>query len=244
MSLSVRTRFEVFKRDKFTCGYCGKHPPDVLLEVDHIVPRAAGGSDDMSNLVTACWECNSGKSDRLLEEGTAPTVARATVDSLRERLEQAAAYTELVGQQQALVEKQVQLIIDAWAKVFHAKVVESDKGSYYQLKAREQWPDERSISTFVRRMPVSEILAAIDIAASRAGQSDDYACRIFYKTCWMRIKGETGPVDAPAPSGSPSWRDAYELLQRKYDIVADRLAEEVGEMRSDIDWWVGQELDR
>lgn len=62
MALSVRTRFEVFKRDEFTCRYCGKKSPDVVLEVDHIVPKCDGGSDDPMNLATSCWACNSGKS--------------------------------------------------------------------------------------------------------------------------------------------------------------------------------------
>lgn len=60
--LSVRARFEVFKRDNFTCRYCARTTPDVVLEIDHVVPVAEGGSDDAMNLVTACWECNSGKS--------------------------------------------------------------------------------------------------------------------------------------------------------------------------------------
>lgn len=60
--LSVRTRFEVFKRDEFTCRYCGRTTPDVVLEIDHVVPVAEGGTNDTMNLVTACWECNSGKS--------------------------------------------------------------------------------------------------------------------------------------------------------------------------------------
>lgn len=60
-SLSVRTRFEVFKRDDFQCRYCGRRSPEVVLEVDHIVPVCEGGDDDPMNLVTSCWECNSGK---------------------------------------------------------------------------------------------------------------------------------------------------------------------------------------
>lgn len=62
MALSVRTRFEVFKRDDFTCRYCGKKSPDVILEIDHIVPVVEGGTDDPMNLATSCWACNSGKS--------------------------------------------------------------------------------------------------------------------------------------------------------------------------------------
>jgi len=62
MALSVRTRFEVFKRDDFTCKYCGRKTPEVVLEIDHVVPQCDGGTDDSINLVTSCWECNSGKS--------------------------------------------------------------------------------------------------------------------------------------------------------------------------------------
>ena len=62
MPISVRTRFDIFKRDSFTCQYCGQKSPDVVLEVDHIVPVCEDGTDDPINLQTACWECNSGKS--------------------------------------------------------------------------------------------------------------------------------------------------------------------------------------
>lgn len=61
MSLSKRVRFEVFKRDNFTCQYCGAKPPDTVLEVDHAHPRCEGGTDEMANLKTACWNCNRGK---------------------------------------------------------------------------------------------------------------------------------------------------------------------------------------
>lgn len=196
MSLSVRTRFEVFKRDRFTCQYCGKNPPDVLLEVDHITPRAAGGSDEMANLTTACWDCNRGKADRLLEEGTEPVVGAGQVDSLRERLEQAAAYTELVGQQEALVDKQVRLVMGVWAKAFGAEEIEEDGQSFWRLASGE-FPNERSVRIFVRRLPVHEIMAAIDITSSRHHESTAWTCRFFYKVCWRRIKGETGPIDEP-----------------------------------------------
>lgn len=61
MSISRRLRFEVFKRDNFTCQYCGAKPPDTVLEVDHVHPRSLGGLDTMENLKTACWSCNRGK---------------------------------------------------------------------------------------------------------------------------------------------------------------------------------------
>jgi 5-methylcytosine-specific restriction protein A len=62
-SLSVRTRYQVFKRDLYRCRICAK--TGVELEVDHIVPVARGGSDDMENLQTLCVPCNRGKRDSL-----------------------------------------------------------------------------------------------------------------------------------------------------------------------------------
>lgn len=61
-ALSARTRFEIFKRDLFTCQYCGSRPPEAILQVDHIEPVVGGGSDHLSNLITACRLCNLGKS--------------------------------------------------------------------------------------------------------------------------------------------------------------------------------------
>ena len=68
MPVSVRVRFEVFKRDSFQCRYCGKTSPSVVLEVDHVVPICEGGSDDPMNLVTSCWDCNHGKAGVLLSD--------------------------------------------------------------------------------------------------------------------------------------------------------------------------------
>lgn len=58
-------RFRVLSRDNFTCQYCGAFAPNVVLQVDHRIPVAAGGTDDLENLVTACTACNLGKGDLL-----------------------------------------------------------------------------------------------------------------------------------------------------------------------------------
>ncbi|NKT91768.1 hypothetical protein GS854_01625 [Rhodococcus hoagii] len=62
MAVSKRLRYEILRRDNHACRYCGAAAPDVKVVVDHVVPVALGGSDEPSNLVTACWDCNSGKS--------------------------------------------------------------------------------------------------------------------------------------------------------------------------------------
>ena len=70
-ALSKKTRFEVFKRDRFTCQYCGRMSPDVILEVDHIKPVAKGGDNNFLNLITSCRDCNRGKSDKRLSDDVA-----------------------------------------------------------------------------------------------------------------------------------------------------------------------------
>jgi hypothetical protein len=66
--ISNSIRFEVFKRDCFSCQYCGRKAPDVLLHVDHIHPVCEGGDNNIVNLITACVECNSGKRGKRLDD--------------------------------------------------------------------------------------------------------------------------------------------------------------------------------
>ncbi len=60
------TKKEVFRRDRYTCQYCGQlgHP----LTLDHVFPRRRGGLSTWENLVTACPACNRRKGDRTPEE--------------------------------------------------------------------------------------------------------------------------------------------------------------------------------
>lgn len=75
MAVSKRTRFEVLRRDNFTCRYCGAKAPDVELHVDHVHPRLHGGNDHPRNLVAACKDCNLGKSAILLDSEKARDVS-------------------------------------------------------------------------------------------------------------------------------------------------------------------------
>ena len=59
-------RAAVFKRDDYTCTYCGAR--GVRLECDHIVPVARGGQHGMENLTTACRDCNRAKRSKTVEE--------------------------------------------------------------------------------------------------------------------------------------------------------------------------------
>jgi hypothetical protein len=73
--IGKRLRFAIFARDQFTCRYCGAQPPEVVLHVDHVLPVSKGGTNEESNLVTACQACNLGKSARKLDSVLVPTDA-------------------------------------------------------------------------------------------------------------------------------------------------------------------------
>lgn len=64
-AIGKKLRFEVFKRDGFCCQYCGGNAPNVNLEVDHVIPVAEDGTNDIDNLITACENCNRGKGARI-----------------------------------------------------------------------------------------------------------------------------------------------------------------------------------
>jgi HNH endonuclease len=80
-AIPKRTRFEVLRRDGYTCRYCGAKAPDVKLNVDAVLPVVLGGSHkDPANLVAACEACNNGKSS---SHPDAPFVADVAEDALR-----------------------------------------------------------------------------------------------------------------------------------------------------------------
>lgn len=61
-----KLRYEVLQKDGFRCVLCGQDALNDRLEVDHIKPVVAGGTNEIKNLRTLCSECNKGK--MLLEE--------------------------------------------------------------------------------------------------------------------------------------------------------------------------------
>lgn len=87
-AVSKKLRFEILKRDKFKCVYCGRAAPDVVLHVDHVEPRKNGGTNSSLNLVAACAPCNQGKAAVPLPDGSAVEKQRAAADEAAARREQ------------------------------------------------------------------------------------------------------------------------------------------------------------
>lgn len=61
INIPLSVRKYIYKRDKFQCQGCGKKEDKTQLNIDHIIPLAKGGSNDLSNLQTLCYQCNQRK---------------------------------------------------------------------------------------------------------------------------------------------------------------------------------------
>ena len=62
----------LFARDHYRCQYCGRHvlelKPREALTRDHLLPLSRGGTNEWSNVVTACSPCNTRKGNHLPSE--------------------------------------------------------------------------------------------------------------------------------------------------------------------------------
>lgn len=88
LSVARSIRFEVFKRDRFSCQYCGRRAPEVVLHLDHIQPVSKGGSNEVLNLVTSCAECNLGKGAKVLSDDAVVSRQVASLQELEDRRQQ------------------------------------------------------------------------------------------------------------------------------------------------------------
>lgn len=172
-SLSKKTRFDVFKRDGFKCMYCGAHPPSVLLEVDHIVPVAGGGTNSADNLVTACEPCNRGKAAVSLDivpQGLADKAA-----AVAEREEQ------LKGFHSVMESKRKRLDAEAW-ELMNMWREEQDS-------APRDWMN--SMRMFLDKLGYHEVRHSIEIAMAKSFYKEEKTWRYFCGICWNKLRDES-----------------------------------------------------
>lgn len=178
-SVSKKLRFDIFKRDNFRCGYCGLSIGDnVILEIDHIIPIVVGGDNSPINLVTACFDCNRGKSKHLLSKSDDRLrLNKDKVSLLPEQKRQLTAYIEFQREQSAALDE---LCSESIKPLFEN---EKDFTLPYGWRA--------SISYFLKRLPNSEVREAAGIAVSKRlyGQKKfAYFCGI----CHNKIRNNEG----------------------------------------------------
>lgn len=158
MSISVRIRFEIFKRDGFTCQYCGRKTPTVVLEIDHIIAKANDGTDDPLNLITACWDCNSGKSDKPLREIMTGEDPHDKAIELLERERQLAEYNQ--------VQRQVAMRLDGELEALHKLWNLTD----------DFW---KYVKCYLKDFSVYDIDYAIETAITRTDGKSNASVRYF-----------------------------------------------------------------
>lgn len=147
VSISKKLRFEVFKRDGFTCQYCGAKAPEVVLHCDHIDPVANGGATDILNLLTACSECNLGKGARKLSENSELSKQMQQLEELNARREQIEMMLQWRDELQSLQNSTVEEI--------SARI--SSRSSFEPNDA-----GKADIKKWLKRFSAAEILRAAD----------------------------------------------------------------------------------
>jgi hypothetical protein len=170
-STGKKRRFELFKRDGFICQYCGTHPPGVVLVLDHIVPVAAGGTDDDDNLVTACEPCNQGKAARSLSQ--APQSLADKAAAVAEREEQLRGFHEIMEDRRRRIEADSWTVADIFIDHFAKDGIRKD---FLQ-----------SIRHFNEKLGVYEVMEAMEIAVSRV-RYESQCFKYFCGICWKKIR--------------------------------------------------------
>ncbi len=156
-SISKKTRFEVFKRDSFTCQYCGAKAPDAILEIDHLNPVKHGGDNDLLNLITSCFVCNRGKSHRKLSDNSVVEKQRVQIEELNLRRQQLEMILEWRNELQKDKNFELNKINDYWEEKFKP----------YKLTSPDEW-----FASFVKKYNLIEILDCIDISHKQYFKGD------------------------------------------------------------------------
>ncbi|NLP59451.1 HNH endonuclease [Lutibacter sp. B1] len=152
-AISKKIRFEVFKRDSFTCQYCGKKAPEIVLNIDHIEPVKEGGNNELFNLITSCFDCNNGKRARKLNDNSVLTKQRDQLEIIQQRKEQIELMLEWKKSLENVEVDYIQIIID-----------------YINSKIKPNTLNENgktNVVGWLKTFKVEEILEAIDISAEK-----------------------------------------------------------------------------
>jgi len=179
-ALSKRTRFEVFKRDKFKCQYCGRSAPDIALHVDHVMPVSEGGGNEITNLVTSCAPCNLGKSNRLLSDNSVIKQQKKQLDELQERREQLEMMMEWQRSLLDLEEYTITELSDFWRELVPGYQL-SDRG----LGGLKQLTKKYDVPEILEAMKcsTSQYLVYNESSKNPTQESVEKACDYIEKIC-------------------------------------------------------------
>lgn len=178
--ISKRLRYEVLRRDNHACRYCGATAPDVKLTIDHVVPVALGGTNEPSNLVAACVDCNGGKSS---SSPDAPLVDDVARDALRWSKAMEAAH---IGGRASLLARQGardRFRDDIWNKWTYKQGIKE-----FTVELPSDW--ESAIDRFIDAgLDDTDLREAVRIAmTSKARNEFSYMCGVLWR--WVSERQE------------------------------------------------------
>lgn len=171
-STGKKSRFEVFKRDGFRCQYCGKTPPDVVLEIDHVIPVSADGEHVIDNMVTACFDCNRGKGAGQLVD--VPESVQIKAERMIEREIQIKEFAKLLTKIRKREDADVNKIEDVFA-------------SYYEKYSFAESFRTSIRNQFLKKIACQDLCDYMHIACSKATNYNG-AIKYFCGICWNVIK--------------------------------------------------------
>jgi hypothetical protein len=148
-AIPQRLRFEIFKRDKFTCQYCGRSAPEVVLNCDHIQAVANGGSTDILNLVTSCRACNGGKGAIPLSDTAAIDKQKGMLEELEERRQQLEMMMQWRDGLRSLETDSVDALVDRISELSSGHLSPNENG-------------RADLRRWFKRFTFAELLSAID----------------------------------------------------------------------------------
>lgn len=172
-------RFEVFKRDLFKCQYCGRSSPEVILHIDHIHPVAEGGDNYITNLITACADCNLGKGARLIGDNAAIEKQRKTLEEMAVRREQLAMMLEWRNEMKDIEDIEIDAMEAQIKESLDEKWIFSEYG-------------RRCAKGIIRKYGLLEVLTAVDIAGNSTTLKMSGLFPYLYGICKRRANDRAG----------------------------------------------------
>lgn len=175
--VSRRLRYEVLRRDNYLCHYCGEGPPKVKLTVDAVIPEALGGTHkDPANLVTACEDCNGGKSS---SSPDAPLVAAVAEDAARWAQAMRIAGEELLAKASEVTDAHAHFE-QTWARY----------GSGPERRPLPKDPAWRQTITnlLAAGLPMGVLEECVEIAMGQRKVAEDGVFRYMCGIAWRRVR--------------------------------------------------------
>lgn len=178
-SLSKKLRFEVFKRDNFHCQYCNASPPEVPLEIDHLIPVSKGGENLIDNLVTACFDCNRGKSNRgksnILMDIVPPPLSE-TIERRRVAQLQYLEYKKVLKKDKKIIKDDINSV----------ELIYNNSFEDYLFSNKFRI----TVKSFIKKLGVSKVEESMESACIKIYWDEQKVLKYFCGICWKTIKGD------------------------------------------------------